>query len=104
VAHSTQELLAGVTALVLGSVVAWVDTRPNWDDTGVTAGALVLSAAVAVALGLRWWASALLVAFPIVLLEHRIAGWGVFLIPVCTIAGSALGSVFRGMSGTPRVN
>jgi len=101
-ARSTQELLAGVSALVLGSMIAWVDTRPNWDDSGVTAGALLLSAAIATALGLRWWASALLVAFPIVLLEHRSAGWGVLLILAFAIAGSALGAVFRSMSGSPR--
>jgi len=28
-------------ALALGAVITYVDTRPNWDDTGVTAGALL---------------------------------------------------------------
>jgi hypothetical protein len=103
-APSTQTLLTGACALVLGSMIAWVDSRPNWDDTGVTAGALLLSAAVAPALGLRWWVSALLVAFPIVLLEHRSAGWAILLILAFTITGSALGAAFRGMSNSQRAN
>jgi hypothetical protein len=104
VTRATQELLAGVSALVLGSMIAFMDTRPNWDDTGVTAGALLLSAAIAAALGLRWWASALLVSFPIVLLEHRSAGWGVLLILAFAVAGSALGAVFRSMHGSQRAH
>ena len=101
---SVQTLLAGAAALVLGSMVAWVDTRPNWDDTGVTAGALLLSAAVAAALGLRWWVSALLVALPIALLEHQSMGWGILLILAFTIAGSALGTAFRVMTHSRRAN
>jgi hypothetical protein len=32
-----------VAALALGLLIAYVDARPNWDDTGVTALALVAS-------------------------------------------------------------
>jgi hypothetical protein len=102
--RSPQTLLIGVSALVFGSMVAWVDMRPKWDDTGVTAGALLLSAALASALGLRWWASALLVALPIVLLEHQSAGWGIVLILAFTIAGAALGAAFRLVTVRRRAN
>jgi hypothetical protein len=49
--------------------IAWVDTRPSWDDTGVTVGALLLAAGFATGAGLRWWAAALLVAAPIFVAE-----------------------------------
>ena len=32
-------------ALAIGAAIAYVDSRPTWDDTGVTAGTLLLSAA-----------------------------------------------------------
>lgn len=31
-------------ALALGLAIAWMDSRPHWDDTGITAGSLLLSA------------------------------------------------------------
>ena len=34
-----------VAALAIGGVIAYVDARPTWDDTGITAGSLLLSAA-----------------------------------------------------------
>jgi hypothetical protein len=37
-------LFAG--AVILGLAIAWVDARPTWDDTGITVGALLLSAGV----------------------------------------------------------
>jgi hypothetical protein len=50
-----------VLAIVVGFVLAWVDSRPNWDDTGLTAGAVFLAAAFFAALSPRrpWlWALA----------------------------------------------
>ena len=32
-------------ALGLGLLLAFIDTRPNWDDTGIIVGAIVLSCA-----------------------------------------------------------
>jgi hypothetical protein len=32
-------------ALILGTLIAWVDSRPTWDDTGITAGVLLLLSA-----------------------------------------------------------
>jgi hypothetical protein len=34
-----------LVALILGALIAWVDTRPTWDDTGITAGVLLLVSA-----------------------------------------------------------
>ncbi len=33
-------------ALGTGLLIGWVDTRPTWDDTGITVGAIVGSAAL----------------------------------------------------------
>lgn len=34
-----------LVALILGALIAWVDSRPTWDDTGITAGVLLLISA-----------------------------------------------------------
>jgi hypothetical protein len=39
-----------VAAIVVGLVIAWVDSRPNWDDTGLTAAAVFLASAFFAAL------------------------------------------------------
>ncbi len=53
--------LVPVAALV-GLGVAYVDSRPSWDDTGITAGMLLIAAAAAAAIaGRRPWLWALLV-------------------------------------------
>ena len=33
-----------VVAIALGVAIAWVDSRPNWDDSGITAGTLMVVA------------------------------------------------------------
>jgi hypothetical protein len=49
-------------ALVAGLAIGWNDSRPTWDDTGVTAGLLVVGGAVFGVLDpRRWWLWALLV-------------------------------------------
>ena len=40
----------GILAVVCGLLIAWVDSRPSWDDTGVTVGAVFLAAAFFAAL------------------------------------------------------
>jgi len=95
--NTLASVLTGALALVVGCCIAWMDTRPGWDDTGVTAGALLLGGALAAALGLRWWVAALLVAGPIVLAEGQDAGWALLLMIGFPTAGSALGAALRGV-------
>jgi len=51
-----------VAAVVIGLAIAWVDSRPHWDDAGITAGMLLLSAgALGIAEPRRPWLWALCV-------------------------------------------
>jgi hypothetical protein len=53
-----------VGALAFGIAITYIDSRPTWDDTGITAGAMLLGAGVLGLLGPRRpWAWALLVGF-----------------------------------------
>jgi hypothetical protein len=40
-------------AIAMGLAIAWVDSRPHWDDTGITAGSLLLSAGLLGLMGPR---------------------------------------------------
>src|SRR5579871_6862609 len=33
-------------AIALGLAIAWVDSRPRWDDTGITVGVLFITSAI----------------------------------------------------------
>jgi hypothetical protein len=39
-------LIILIVAVVIGLFIAWVDTRPHWDDTGITVAMVFLSSAV----------------------------------------------------------
>jgi hypothetical protein len=57
-----------VLAPAVGLLIAWVDSRPTWDDTGVTAGTVFLAAAFFAALQPRhpWlWALAVGIWIPL---------------------------------------
>ena len=88
-------LLIGGLALAAGGLIAWVDTRPRWDDTGITAGALLVVAGLAALAGLHWWIAAVLVACPLLLAEARSVGWGLVLAPVIAVVGAVGGGLLR---------
>ena len=49
-------------ALGIGLCITWVDSRPGWDDTGITAGVILLACAgLGMAMPERAWLWALLV-------------------------------------------
>jgi len=59
-------VLAPAVGLLLGAGIGYVDSRPTWDDTGITVGAVVLCAFVAAAISPRWaWLSGLAVGLPV---------------------------------------
>ena len=62
--HNRRLIALSLAALVVGLAIAWNDSRPTWDDTGITAGLLVMAAALFGVvdprrwwLGRYWWAS-----------------------------------------------
>ena len=68
------QLIVGLAALAVGSAVAWVDSRPNRDDAGVTAALLLAGGSLSAGVGLPWWTATILVGGPVVLIEARSAG------------------------------
>jgi hypothetical protein len=84
-------LVRSALGLAVGCFIGWVDTRPNWDDTGVTVGMLFLAAGGTAALGARWWLAVLLITGPVILLEYRTAGFGIIIIPAIGALGALLG-------------
>jgi hypothetical protein len=93
--------LAGALALGAGCAIAWMDTRPSWDDTGVTAGALLVVSGLASFAGVRWWLAALLVAGPLLAAEIRGIGWGAVLVFGLAVAGAGLGAAARRATHKP---
>jgi hypothetical protein len=88
-------LMLGGFSVLAGGAIAWVDTRPSWDDTGVTAGALLVVAGIAALSGLRWWIAAVIVVCPLLLAEIGSAGWGLLLAPAFTLVGALGGALLR---------
>lgn len=94
-------------AVGLGLVIAWVDSRPTWDDAGITAGAIVLVTAV---LGLvlpRWawlWALAVGGWIPVLgIASHR--NYGSLLALLIAFAGAYAGALVRnGLSALSRTS
>jgi len=89
------EFIVAAIAVAVGVGIAWVDTRPTWDDAGITAGALLLTAGFAAGAGLRWWGAAVGVATPIFFAELPNAGWGILASLAFTATGSLLGAGLR---------
>jgi uncharacterized membrane protein YccC len=41
-----QFIISLILAIAIGLIIAWIDTRPHWNDTGVTVFLVLLSALV----------------------------------------------------------
>jgi hypothetical protein len=94
-------LLMGAAAL--GMAIAWVDARPNWDDTGITAGALFLSCAILGAVSPKqpWqWALAVGLWIPLTALlwTHN---YGAVIALVPAFLGAYLGAGIRSLAFPP---
>jgi hypothetical protein len=89
-----------VVALGLGLAIAWVDSRPNWDDTGVTAAAILLACGVlgAIAPKQPWlWALAVGLWIPLIAIA-RSQNYGSLLALVVAFAGAYAGMALRRVS------
>lgn len=98
--NHTQSLLLA-SAAVLGMALAWIDSRPGWDDSGIIAGALLLAAAFVTVLGYRRpWLSGLALGIWIPLLtilrDRDLSSLLILLFPLAgAYAGLFLRRAFR---------
>jgi hypothetical protein len=86
-----------VIALLLGLAIAYVDTRPNWDDTGIIAVAILASCGLLGALGPRQpWLWALAVGIWVPLFGIALSqNYGSLLALVVAFAGAYAGMALR---------
>jgi hypothetical protein len=88
-------------ATILGLAIAYIDSRPTWDDTGITAGAVLLTAGILGALGPeRPWLWALCVGgfIPVFGIMHG-WNWGSLLALGIALVGAYGGMLVRRAAG-----
>jgi len=86
-----------VISLMFGAIITWIDTCPNWDDAGITAGMILISTLL---LGFlfpkhAWlWALAVGVWIPLIgiLLAHNS---GTIIALIIAIIGAFAGALGR---------
>ncbi len=88
-------LIVTTIMFVAGVAIAWIDSRPTWDDAGITAGAILVTASLGAVLGLRPWLSAILVVAPLLVAEFGTSGAGVLIAPVVALVGAYGGALAR---------
>ena len=86
-----------VLAILTGLFIAFVDSRPTWDDTGITAGAMLLSSGLLTLLGYRRpWLIALAIGLwtPVyeTYLSHNFRFPGVILFPTLVLLIPMIGA------------
>jgi hypothetical protein len=92
-----QKMILLVVAFALGILVTYVDSRPNWDDTGVTAAAILLICGILGAAGPRqpWlWALAVGLWIPILGIV-RTQNYGSLLALAVAFVGAYAGMALR---------
>lgn len=91
-------------ALLIGAAIAYVDSRPTWDDTGITAGSLMLGAGLtAAASGRRPLLWALLIGAWTPLVEIALSGEPASLAAIAFAGVGAVGGyLLRRSLGTVR--
>jgi hypothetical protein len=87
------------SALLVGGLIAWIDTRPNWDDTSVTVGLILLaSAGFGAARPDKAWLAALAIGAWLPLLYITRTGNPLFLLILgLAFAGAYAGALVRVM-------
>lgn len=84
-------------AACCGAAIAYVDSRPSWDDTGVTAGAILLTSGVFAFLSPKqWWIWALATGIWVpVLAIAQSQNFGALLALAVGFVGAVLGATIR---------
>ena len=86
-----------VSAIIFGLLIAWVDTRPTWDDTGITAATIIIVTAILGAVMTKrvWiWALAVGIWIPVfnIVLNNN---YGSILALIVAFIGSHAGVFIR---------
>lgn len=92
--RSVSEILGYAFALSAGLAIAWLDSRPGWDDTGVTVAALVAASGLAALARVPVWGVVLLVTGPLLAAELP-RGSGVLLSLPVALAAALGGAALR---------
>src|SRR4051794_36329668 len=103
IVHAVHTAVGLVVAAVGGVAIAFVESAPSWDDTGITVVALVVIAAVAAFIARRRpWVVALLVGAPTPLVELAHHGQPAALAALAFAAlGATIGWSARRAGGPP---
>ena len=76
----------------IGLVIAYVDSQPTWDDTGITATMLLLTSALVSGVSARRpWLWAILIGAWIPIFEVSSAGWAGLIALGVTALGATVG-------------
>jgi hypothetical protein len=91
-----------IAALMLGLVIAYIDSRPHWDDAGITAGLMFLSSAIFSTLAPRhpWvWALAIGSWLPLLTIvrSHSAGSALMSIVLLFPLAGAYAGLAVRRM-------
>ena len=98
---SLMEVAFLLLALGLGFAIGWVDTRPTWDDAGITVAAiLIVAAAFGLLMPRRAWVWGLAVGIGTPLLNFALHGdlRALVALPVAFL-GSYAGAIVRKATG-----
>jgi hypothetical protein len=92
---SLRTVIVSAVALLAGLGMAYVDSRPTWDDTGITAGAVLL---VALVLGAAqpsaFWISGVAIGLPILAMNAVLhSNYGAALAVAVALVGAGAGAV-----------
>lgn len=92
-----KKLFLTVIAVCCGAAITYVDSRPNWDDTGITAIAILVTSGVISFLSPnRWWLWAITIGIWIPLLAIiRAQNFAAILALVVAFFGAVLGMLIR---------
>ena len=91
--------VAALVALLVGSCIAYVDSRATWDDAGVTAAALLAAAGlIGFARPRAWWLVGLASGVPVLAFNVAIYGkFGSAIAIAFSLVGAAVGASMRRM-------
>jgi len=99
--------IVAALALAIGLAIAYVDSRTTWDDAGITAGALLLSAGVLGATRRKWWwLSGLLVGAPVPIFNYVLHASAQAMVALAfSMVGALVGAgISRSVSGPQRTH